>query len=91
MCLACDDDEQNEIERGMRRIAGGRFNTPTGLSLSKAGSRATMMEAAREAAASGALLQIVARKLNAETTESILQVAKEQAMARKYGAGAGVS
>ena len=31
MCLACDDDEQNEIERGLRRIAGGRFNTPTGL------------------------------------------------------------
>ena len=83
MCLACDDDEQNEIERGLRRIAGGRFNTPTGLS--KAGSRAAMVEAAREAAASGALLQIVARKLNAETTESILQVAKEQAMARKYG------
>jgi hypothetical protein len=58
MCLACDDDEQNEIERGLRRIAGGRFNTPTGLS--KAGSRAAMVEAAREAAASGALLQIVA-------------------------------
>eukprot|EP00966_Prymnesium_polylepis_P121359 2804770-Prymnesium_polylepis.2 len=83
MCLACDDDEQNEIERGLRRIAGGRFNTPTGLS--KAGSGAAMREAAREAAAPGALLQIVARKLNAETTEGIQQAAKEQAIARKYG------
>eukprot|EP00966_Prymnesium_polylepis_P293726 6783351-Prymnesium_polylepis.1 len=29
-CLACDDDEQRQIERGLRRTAGGRYTAPCG-------------------------------------------------------------
>jgi hypothetical protein len=30
MCLACDDEEQIEIERGLRRVTGGRYSAPVG-------------------------------------------------------------
>eukprot|EP00966_Prymnesium_polylepis_P278128 6426631-Prymnesium_polylepis.1 len=29
-CLACDDDDQRQIERGLRRIVGGRYAAPSG-------------------------------------------------------------
>ena len=60
MCLACDDDEQQAIERELRRVVGGRYHKPSKDAKCSAG---TLHATAREAAAAGALVQTVARRL----------------------------
>ena len=81
-CLACDDDDQRRIERGLRRIVGGRYTAPSGRAGGAAGAA---VGAAREAAAAGAILQIAARRLTSDAAQAIRDAGREQAMVRKYG------
>lgn len=80
--LACDDEDQRRIERGLRRITGGRYTAPSGRAGGAAGAA---VGAAREAAAAGAILQIAARRLTSDTAQAIRDAGREQALGRKYG------